>query len=92
MKRGLALGQRGHHENDGDIAPNMANSWETIQYAFVESNATMGAPIQNIPLLWGQSKGMAVLRAALGLSTQGKAGFLQRSSSTLALMVQSLVG
>jgi len=67
MKRGLALGQRGHRENDGDIVPNMANGWETIQYTFVASNATMGAPIQNIPLRWTQSKGMAVLRTALAL-------------------------
>jgi hypothetical protein len=92
MKRGLALGQRGHRENDGDIDPNMANGWETIQYTFVASNATMGAPIQNIPLLWGQSKGMAVLRAALGPSTQDIARVVQRSSSALASMVQSLVG
>ena len=92
MKRGLALGQRGHRENDGDIVPNMANGWETIRYTFVASNATMGAPIQNIPLLWGQSKGMAVLRAALGPSTQDIARVVQRSSSALASMVQSLVG
>jgi hypothetical protein len=51
MKDDSVLGQRGRRENDGDIAINMANGWETIQYAFVGSNATMAAQIQNIPLL-----------------------------------------
>ena len=92
MKDDPVLGQRGHRENDGDIAPNMANGWETIQYAFVGSNATMATQLQNIPLLLAQSKGMAVLQTALGLSTRGMACLLQRSSSTLALIVQSLVG
>ncbi len=71
MKDDSVQGQRGHRENDGDIAPNMANGWETIQYAFVGSNATMAAQIQTIPLLLAQSKGMAVLKTALGLINPG---------------------
>jgi hypothetical protein len=42
----------------------MANGWETIQYAFVGSNATMAAQIKNIPLLLPKNKGMVVLMTA----------------------------
>ena len=48
--------------------------------------------MQNIPLLLLKNKGMAVPMTVLGCSTQDKSCVVQRSSSTLALMLQSLVG